>query len=77
MSNDEYNESYEAGARSVQKQLDLVTQQRNQLAQIINGLALIPAPDFYKPLDHAADLVNKAWQEKNRILAAAVEGSTS
>ncbi len=31
------------------------------LKQLINNLALIPAPDFYRPGDHAAGLVNEAW----------------
>lgn len=48
--------------------LQRVIAQRNELAALIDALALIPADDFYKPGDHAADLVNKAWQAKNRIL---------
>lgn len=37
----------------------------------IDSLAILPADEFYKPGDHAAGLVNKAWIKKNELLAAA------
>ena len=48
--------------------LDRVETQRDALAQIINHLASIPAPAFYRPGDWAAEEVAKAWREKNRVL---------
>ena len=50
--------------------LNRVITQRDALAQIINHLASIPAPAFYRPGDWAAEEVAKAWREKNRVLEA-------
>ena len=38
------------------------------LAAGIDKLALTPAPDFYKPGDHAAGLVNDLWIAKNEAV---------
>jgi hypothetical protein len=69
----QYDLGYDEGVKSQQRELERVRAERNQLAALINELALIPAPDFYRTGDYAADLVNKVWQRKNAILAAGVE----
>lgn len=71
----QYDLGYDDGVKSQQKELERLRSERNQLAELINELALIPAPDFYRQCDYAADLVNKAWQRKNAILAASVEAA--
>lgn len=72
MSNDEYTEAFDEGytqaCRDKSKHLLALHEQNAALARkviglqrLIHQLALIPAPDFYKPGDHGAGLVNEAW----------------
>lgn len=46
-----------------------------KLSAEINCLALTPAPDFYKPGDHAAGLVNDLWVLKNELVKDVLAGS--
>ena len=72
MNQDHYNEAFNAGYAKAHAEkaayVQALCKMNLQLLQKINGLqtlitelAMIPAPDFYKPGDHAAGLVNEAW----------------
>lgn len=56
------------------KNLELLEIVRKLSAEI-NALALVPAPDFYKPGDYAAGLVNDLWILKNNLVAGVLNGS--
>lgn len=53
----------------VEREMERARSQRDLLVKLINYLASIPSPDYYKPDDYMAGLVAKTWQQKNEIMA--------